>query len=53
MLVAGTAFATTGSVLAYEKSQAVAQKNYCGNGEPPLNVFCQNTASQIQGEKSQ
>ena len=34
----------------YEKSQAVAQANDCGNGELPLNVWCQNTASQIQGE---
>jgi hypothetical protein len=34
----------------YGKSQAVAQTNYCGNGELPLNVYCQNTASQIHGE---
>jgi hypothetical protein len=34
----------------YEKSQATAQANYCGNGEKPLNVGCQNTASQIQGD---
>ena len=34
----------------YEKSQATAQANYCGNGELPENVFCQNTASQIQGD---
>jgi hypothetical protein len=34
----------------YGKSQAVAQNNYCGNGELPLNVWCQNTASQIHGE---
>jgi hypothetical protein len=33
----------------YEKSQAVSQVNYCGNGEAPLNVGCQNTASPIQG----
>ena len=34
----------------YEKSQATAQGNYCGNGEAPLNVGCSNTASQIQGD---
>ena len=34
----------------YEKSQAVAQTNDCGNGELPLNIGCQNTASQIQGD---
>jgi hypothetical protein len=57
MLVAATALATTDSAFAdkkkkggYEKSQAVAQMNYCGNGELPLNVWCQNTASQIQGD---
>jgi hypothetical protein len=50
MLVAATAFVTTGSAFAYEKSQAVSQVNDCGNGELPLNVWCQNTASQIQGD---
>ena len=60
MLVAATAFATTDSVFAgghghkkkggYEKNQAVAQANACGNGFYPENVWCQNTASQIQGE---
>jgi hypothetical protein len=34
----------------YEKSQATAQANNCGNGELPENVFCSNTASQIQGD---
>jgi hypothetical protein len=34
----------------YEKSQAVSQSNYCGNGEWAYNVGCQNTASQIQGD---
>ena len=34
----------------YEKSQATAQANYCGNGELPLNVFCQNLATQLQGD---
>ena len=34
----------------YGKSNAVSQVNDCGNGELPLNVWCRNTASQIQGE---
>jgi hypothetical protein len=34
----------------YEKSQATAQTNYCSNDELPLNIGCQNTASQIQGD---
>jgi hypothetical protein len=34
----------------HEKSQATAQANYCGNGELPLNVFCQNLAAQLQGD---
>jgi hypothetical protein len=46
----------------YEKSQAVSQVNDCGNGKRqngdmvdttpsggPIDVWCQNTASQIQG----
>jgi hypothetical protein len=49
-----TSLAGTNSVFAggYEKSQATAQTNYCGNGELPLNVGCQNTASQIQGDEN-
>ena len=34
----------------YEKSQATAQANYCGNGFMAENVGCQNTASQIHGD---
>ncbi|MGH9978238.1 MAG: hypothetical protein ACRD8Z_20770, partial [Nitrososphaeraceae archaeon] len=61
MLVAATALATEDAFAdkkrhddkkkgGYGKSQAVSQVNDCGNGELPLNVWCQNTASQIQGE---
>ncbi|MGH9978001.1 MAG: hypothetical protein ACRD8Z_19520 [Nitrososphaeraceae archaeon] len=56
MLVAATAFATTDSALATKykgKSQAVSQVNDCGNGELPENVWCQNTASQIQGDENE
>ena len=59
MLVGATAFATTDSAYAdgekkkYEKSQTTAQTNACGNGEMPLNVFCSNTESQVQGDENQ
>ena len=61
MLVTATALATEDAFAdkkrhddkkkgGYEKSQAVSQVNECGNGELPSNVWCQNTASQVQGE---
>ena len=61
MLIGATALATDDSFAdkkrhddkkkgGYEKSQAVSQANDCGNGELPLNIGCQNTASQIQGD---
>jgi hypothetical protein len=54
MLVGATALSTTDSAFAgtkkYEKSQAASQVNECGNGLLPLNVFCQNLLSQIQGD---
>ncbi|MGH9927277.1 MAG: hypothetical protein ACRD4J_09465 [Nitrososphaeraceae archaeon] len=54
MLVGATALSATDSVFAekkkYEKNQAASQANACGNGELPLNVFCQNLLSQIQGD---
>ncbi len=56
MLIGATALATEDAFAdkkkkgGYEKSQAVSQINDCGNGEMPLDVWCQNTASQIQGE---
>jgi hypothetical protein len=57
MLIGATAFATDDAFAdkkkkGYEKSQAVSQVNDCGNGELPLNVFCSNTASQIQGDEN-
>ena len=57
MLIGATAFATDDAFAdkrkkGYEKSQAVSQVNECGNGELPLNVFCSNTASQIQGDEN-
>jgi uncharacterized membrane protein len=60
MLVAATALATDNAFAdkkrhddkkkSYEKSQAVSQVNDCGNGDTPIDVFCQNLASQIQGD---
>jgi hypothetical protein len=56
MLIGATALATEDAFAdkkkkgSYGKSQATVQTNDCGNGELPLNVWCQNTASQIQGE---
>jgi hypothetical protein len=48
----GTTVITADSAFAYEKSQATSQANACGNGELPLNVFCQNINSQIQGDEN-
>jgi hypothetical protein len=52
-LVGATAV-TADSALAtkYHKNQALSQANACGNGELPLNVGCQNIASQIQGDEN-
>jgi hypothetical protein len=54
MLIGATAFATDSAFAdgkkKYEKSQAASQANACGNGKLPLNVFCQNLLSQIQGD---
>ncbi len=62
MLVAATALATDNAFAdkkrhddkkkGYEKTQAVSQVNECGNGEDPIDVFCQNLASQIQGDNN-
>jgi hypothetical protein len=55
MLIATSAVATEDAFAdkkkhKYEKSQAVAQANDCGNGDTPIDIFCQNLASQIQGD---
>jgi hypothetical protein len=56
MLIGATAFATDTAFADgkkhYDKNQAVSQANACGNGELPLNVFCQNINSQIQGDEN-
>jgi hypothetical protein len=54
MLIGATALATDDAFAdgkkKYGKSQAVSQANACGNGAMAMNVGCQNTASQIQGD---
>jgi hypothetical protein len=54
MLVGATALASEDAFATKkrENNQAVSQVNDCGNGELPLNVACQNTASQIQGDEN-
>ena len=55
MLVGATTLATSEDAFAGKKkeyNQATAQANDCGNGKLPLNVGCQNTASQIQGDEN-
>jgi hypothetical protein len=56
MLIGATALATQDALADgkkhYSKSQAVSQVNDCGNGELPENVFCSNTASQVQGDEN-
>jgi hypothetical protein len=43
---------TTENAYAYSRNQAKSDINDCGNGELPLNIGCQNTDSQIQGDKN-
>jgi hypothetical protein len=55
MLGGETLFGTGDNTFAGKKgeySQATSQANACGNGELPLNIGCQNTGSQIQGDKN-
>ena len=56
MLIGATALATDDAFAdgkkKYKKSQALSQANACGNGKMPMNVGCQNIASQIQGDKN-
>ena len=56
ILIGATAFATDSAFADkkkhYDKNQAVSQANACGNGELPLNVYCQNIGSQVQGDEN-
>jgi hypothetical protein len=56
MLLATTiisTMSTTENAFAYSKKQAKSDLNDCGNGELPLNIGCQNTDSQIQGDRNE
>lgn len=57
ILVASTALATSDNAFAdkkkkthYEASQAGSQTNDCGNDDTPVDVFCQNLISQLEGD---
>jgi hypothetical protein len=55
MLLATTAISTSGlpnSAFAYKKNQATSQASACGNDFMPINIGCQNTDSQIQGDEN-
>jgi hypothetical protein len=56
MLVGATALATEDAFAGKKKhkeyNQATSQANACGNGKLPLNVFCQNIGSQVQGDEN-
>ncbi|MGH9952778.1 MAG: hypothetical protein ACRD5J_14230 [Nitrososphaeraceae archaeon] len=54
MLIGATALATedASATKKREYNQATSQANACGNGELPLNVFCQNIGSQVQGDEN-
>ena len=54
MLIGATALATEDAFATKKKeyNQATSQANACGNGELPLNVFCQNIGSQVQGDEN-
>lgn len=55
MLIATSAFSVEDAFAGKKKkeyNQATSQANACGNGEVPINVGCQNTGSQVQGDEN-
>lgn len=55
MLFATAAISTSAlpnSAFAYKKNQATSQASACGNEFTPINIGCQNTDSQIQGDEN-
>ena len=52
MLIGATALATDTAFATKKReyNQALSQANACGNGVFSINIGCQNTASQIQGD---
>ena len=51
-IVTATGFFTINKMLAYEgrHNQAGVMENVCGNGSEVFNIFCENLASEIQGD---
>jgi hypothetical protein len=45
-------FASTESAFSYDKNQATSETNACGNDFFPVNIGCQNTGSQTQGDEN-
>ena len=55
VMLAATSAMATEDVFAGKKkeyNQATSQVNACGNDKLPINVGCQNTDSQIQGDEN-
>jgi hypothetical protein len=53
MLIGATALATEDAFAKKRSnSQAASQVDDCGNGDSPIDVFCQNLNSQIQGDEN-
>jgi hypothetical protein len=52
LVISAVSTVTPESVSAYEKNQATSQTSTCGNEFIPINIGCQNTDSQIQGDEN-
>jgi hypothetical protein len=55
VMLVGTMTVSLGDNSAFatkEKNQDASQANACGNGELPLDVFCETTTSQVDGEEN-
>jgi hypothetical protein len=54
VLIGATALDTADTAFAggKEKNQATTSANACGNDKVPINVGCQNTNSQVQGDEN-
>jgi hypothetical protein len=55
VMLVGTMTVSLGDNSAFatkKKNQDASQANACGNGELPLDVFCETTTSQVDGEEN-
>ena len=50
VVVAATAFATDSAFA--QDNQAASEVNECGNGASPINAFCQDLTSLLQGDNN-